>query len=412
MKKENIDFLKKLAKKTIDDCTFVKNVDYFNSNSDESILLPSGDEKYYSFWVRDCAMMAESNLIPDETLKKYILIIAAHGQNGSEALFLDNGLIVPPFAIADHINYDGKAVYFPGTYSTGSNQGNGDFGYYPPFCDNYYYVIMVCSYIKQSGDVGILKENVLDLTLEESIEYAFAGYNIDLESDLCVSDSERPTVDWGFVDAIKKSGKLLMASILRYNAAKALQSIFTNNQDKSAYYQSKAEKIRDNIISTFYDSKTGWFFSATGIARQYDVWATAYAVFSGILENEKTLKALYDAYIDKTAVSCGYVRHILTDNDFSSTSAWENTKLSYNTYQNGGYWSTPTGWYAYALFLYNGTTDILADFINHTQKHENEGAPFEWINADTADYSGLHYGTSGVLPYIGVSKILKKTIAN
>ena len=408
MNKVIVDVLKGIATKTIDDCTFLKKTNYFNEEKEETVLLPSGDEKYGSFWIRDCAMMAECKLIPDSLLKRYIQIIATHGQNGKDTIHLENGLSIPPYSIADHINYDGKPVYFPGTYSSGNNQGNGDFGFYPPFCDNYYYIIMVATYVEQSGDSKILNEKCNDLTIEECLDYAFTGYNIDDKSDLCVSNAEKYTVDWGFVDTIKKSGKLLMASLLRYNAAKKLQLLFKNNARKCSFYKTKAEKIKENILLEFYDANTGWFFSATGIGKQYDVWATAYAVFSGITKSQKTLEALYNAYVDKTAVIDGYVRHILTNNDFSADSAWECTKTKYNTYQNGAYWTTPTGWYAYALYCYNKKLDILEDFIKHSNTYAKDGAPFEWINKSTTEYSGLNYGTSGVLPYIGAIKIIEE----
>ena len=162
------------------------------------------------------------------------------------------------------------------------------------------------------------------------------------------------------------------------------------------------------MLTEFYDDSTGWFYSATGIGKQYDVWATAYAVFSGLIKETKTLEALYNGYMNKTAVVDGYVRHILTSDDFSDNSAWECTKIPHNTYQNGAYWATPTGWYAYALYCHNKKTDILEDFLNHTQKHSKDGAPFEWINNNTSEYSGLNYGTSGVLPYVGATKIISE----
>lgn len=107
----------------------------------------------------------------------------------------------------------------------------------------------------------------------------------------------------------------------------------------------------------------------------------------------------------RPAVRDGYVRHILTTDDFSADTAWEETLSGYNQYQNGGYWATPVGWYAYALYLQSGKTDILDDFLNHTEKYKKDGAPFEWINSDMTLYEGLNYGTSGILPYIGAKKI-------
>ena len=170
-------------------------------------------------------------------------------------------------------------------------------------------------------------------------------------------------------------------------------------------YLTEAQKIKSAILDTFYDNNTGWFYSATGVGHQYDVWATAYAVYSGITDNKKTLEALYDGYANRTAVVDGYVRHILTDCDFSTTSAWESTPTPLGEYQNGAYWATPTGWYAYALYKYNADTAILDDFLEHTERYINQGSPFEWIDEKTTKFSGLNYGTSGVLPYIGAARI-------
>jgi hypothetical protein len=392
--------LKALAVKTIEDCTFEKTVTYFGKAETARVLLPSGDEKYAFFWVRDSAMMAESGLVADEDLKRYIEIIALCGQNGPQRRDLLNGLWVPAYAVTDHINYEGGAVYYPGVGNPGDNQGTGKYGILPPLCDNYYFILMVGAYVAQTGDKAILENTYKGLTLAQRLEYALAGYNIDPETQLCTSTEERFAIDWGFVDTIKKSGKLLMSSLLRCNAARTLYALLGKQE-----YLTLAEKIEQSVLETFYDDKTGWFWSATGIGHQYDVWATAYAVFLGIAKEQKTLEALYEAYADHTAVVDGYVRHIRTTDDYSEKSAWEFAISELNSYQNGGYWATPTGWYAYALYLYNGEISILEDFLNHTKKFAHKRTPVEWMTADTSYVSGLNYGTSGALPYIGAVKI-------
>ena len=409
--KKCVDALKTLACKTINDCTMEKTTTYFGKEEHLKVLLPSGDEKYVSFWVRDAAMMAESGLVSNDDLKRYIEIIALKGQNGASCRLLGNGLTVPAYAVADHINYDGCPVFFPGTYDSGQDQGDGTFGSFPPFCDNYYFVLMVDAYLRQSSDYEILDTKYNSLLLLNRLEYAFAGYNLDEESGLCCSDAEKHTVDWGFVDTIKKSGKLLMASLLRYNAACAMERMFEQRGDnaKRNYYFALAQKIRTNVLDVFYDAETGWFYSATGIGHQHDVWATAYAVFSGITLDERTLSALSNAYAGGKSVVDGYVRHILTDEDFSDSSAWESAVSTHNEYQNGAYWATPTGWYAYALYKHNGSLGILEDFLRHTSENEHRGAPFEWMDEHTEQISGLNYGTSGVLAYIGAKRILEET---
>lgn len=403
---EALAYLKRLANKTIQDCTFIKDTMYGGVTQKTKLLLPAGDEKYSSFWVRDCAMMAESGLIPNEQLKTYVEIVATCGQNGAETLQLENGLIVPPFAVADHINYNGKPVFFPGTYADGQNQGNGTYGFYPPFCDNYYFVLMTADYIRQSGQKGILHQEYQGLSLLERLEKTFVGYGIDSETELCKSQVERFTVDWGFVDCVRKDGFLLMASLLRYSAGKALEELFTQIPEKQKYYKEKTERIAKSVREIFWDAEAGWLYSATGTCRQHDVWATAYAVYIGLLQEEKALESMKRAYLDKTAVAHGYIRHILTSEDAAETSAWEKTCTLYNTYQNGGYWATPLGWYIVALRLYEPqlAEQLAADFIAHTEKYRPFGAPFEWINADTTDFSGKWYGTSGVLPYIGYQR--------
>ena len=402
------DKLKSIALKTIKDCTFEKTASYFEKTEKMQLLLPSGDEKYYSFWIRDVAMMAQSGLVSNSDLKRYVEVVASCGQNGENTVFLKNELVIPPFAVADHINYDGKAVFFPGTYSANDDQGDGSYGFFPPFCDNFYFIIMVCQYIKQSKDHQILQKEYGGLTLLTRIEKAFACYNIDDSTVLCISDAKKHTVDWGFVDSVKKSGKLLMASILRYNAGVLLFEVLDGigKKEKCKILDAETQKIKKNIIDTFYDSESGWFYSATEFCHQYDVWATAYAVFSNIATEEKTLEALWNGYRDKTAVVDGQVRSILTTNDFSVESAWEYSIAKMNTYQNGAYWATPTGWYAYALYKYNKRVDILSDLCAHFEAYKDMGAPFEWIDAKTENYSGLRYGTSGVLPYIGILKII------
>lgn len=405
----NYEYLERLAKKTIADCTFTKEFDFSGNIQEVDLLLPSGDGKYPSFWVRDSIMMVESGLVSIELVEKYIEIFAAYGQNGEETLELENGLSVPPFAVCDHVNYTGKPVYYPGTYKDGSWQGDGKYGYLPPFCDNFYFILLVKFYLDMGGNKEILKKSFSGYALETRIEKALSSYGIDRETELCVSDEEKYAVDWGFVDSVKKTGKLLFASILRYRAAMALAEIFSENSEKVNYYKGIAQKIADSIVKVFYDEKTGWLYSATGFCHQIDVWGTAYAVYLGIIDKEKTYKALVEGYTAKTAVCDGQVRQILTNCDYSSDSAWECCLAAHNTYQNGGYWATATGWYAGAIYSYDKdiAENIISDFIAHTEKYKDNGSPYEWINEDTTDFSGRLYGTSGVLPYLAYKEKFK-----
>ena len=69
--------------------------------------------------------------------------------------------------------------------------------------------------------------------------------------------------------------------------------------------------------------------------------------------------------------------------------------------QNEDYWSTPTGWYYAALKPQapDLAQALMEEFIRHTWRHRELGAPFEFINRDMSRYSGCVYATSAALPY-------------
>ena len=58
---------------------------------------------------------------------------------------------------------------------------------------------------------------------------------------------------------------------------------------------------------------------------------------------------LADAYKKGYLAFNGNIRHILTTDDFNDSTAWESSLAKKNTYQNGAYWGTPTGWICYAI---------------------------------------------------------------
>jgi len=384
-----------------------------------AVQLPSGDGKYSMLWTRDASMMTESGMIGDKVLKGWIDIIIQYGQNTGDDINLPNGCIIPSFAVMERINSRGAPAFF----SSVSDQRR--FGKYPPHDNQYYFIEIVFAYIKKSGDYSILNKATSGITLIERLDKTFESYNIDRDTNLCYSKGieGEHTIDWGFCDIIVKGGLLLFPSILRYRAACRMKYFYEkfNNSHESKYYDDIAIELRQNIVKTFYDG-SGWLNSATEYCCQHDVWGTAFAIWNGILKKEemgKSIDVLNQAYLNGDAVYSGYVRHILRSDDYSGKSSWEyiNNLRPYGTYQDGGYWSIPSGWYAYALSLkYNeNSVKLLKDFLKHTKENLNIGAPFEWINEEgnsylqeiyiNRTYSAKNYGPSISLPYKGLLKI-------
>lgn len=420
---QNLAYMKQRAEIVLKHCTKVVETNFGGVPNVEPVLIPAGDGKYPSIWTRDCAMNSECGLIDGKTMRKHLAVIASYGQNGDAEWKLANDLVVPPWAVADHVNYNGRPVYFPGTYDDGDNQGDGHFGFYPPHDDNYYFVEFAHTYVRLTGDVGILNESFSGVTLIERLRHAWEGYNIDPATQLCFSQQPHFTVDWGFCDMIRKTGLLLFPSLLRFHAAELLAELCEklNRADDAAYYKAKASEISGNVAKTFFDDRTGWLFSATAIGRQYDVWGTMYAVYVGALApdlEQQAVRAIAEAYQDGTCIAAfGYVRQIRRRDDRNGT-AWESLgfDVGYPNYQNGGYWASVSGWLFYALakFDLNLASKCINEYAEHTRQYEHDGAPYEWINADMTRMECRYAGTCTTLPYIGGVRVaeLARTVSD
>jgi len=101
-----------------------------------------------------------------------------------------------------------------------------------------------------------------------------------------------------------------------------------------AKFDRRADKLADVIQEMFF-KKTGRMLSATGIGKQPDMWGTACAVCFGALDGDAA-KAAANAF---------------------------------SAYQNGAWWSTATGRYAYALHVVSpdAARNLIADYIGHTK---------------------------------------------
>lgn len=412
----NFEYLKKTCINILGAITQQTETEFGGERKTEPVLVPTFD-KYPSIWVRDVAMNIECGLVDAELIKKHIVYFAKYAQNGSEDLILKNNLVVPAWTVADHLNYNGKPVYYPGTYSDGNDQGTGEFGYYPSMDDNYYLIHMVYVYIKQSGDYAILDEECIGMTLADRMKKAWEGYHIDEKTDLCYSHLPFYTVDWGFTDSIVKSGLLMFPSLLRYQSAVEMSELCKNIGDTelSEYYITHADRVKNNILKYFWDG-SGWLYSATELCHQYDVWGTAYAIYIGILPKElekRAVDTIADSYKKGHISVHGYLRMIRTVDDDKFGQSWQATYTLLTkpgNYQNGGYWASASGWLFYALYKSDVALaeECIDKFVKHTKQYEKDGAPFEFINKSSTYWEGKLAGTCATLPYAGAKRIYEE----
>lgn len=308
-------------------------------------ITPGG---YPAVWIQDFTMNFSSGLLEREVGLNHLRLILEK-QNGAEAKELGSGVIVPPHAIADHINLNGEPVFFPGTYDPLAHQ-DGAWGFRPP-TNNYYDVIWLAHMLAISGDSpALLNERVNGKTVYERLQLAFGVPEIDPATQLVYTTAERRAVGFIFCDSICMTGNLLMASLLRHRAAGHLASFAENlgrakpeqgrpqaprlahdmrvnegwlghsvheqahveSQDSAGAraerpphleaaphcgivlskdaetYTAIAGQIAQNILPVFgRDAHSGgWLKAATGISGQPDVWGSIYAIYRGIVKGE------------------------------------------------------------------------------------------------------------------------------
>jgi hypothetical protein len=208
------------------------------------------------------------------------LRLTARCQNGPTARRLRNGLLIPPYGIPDHINFDGSPVFYPGTYSAGEDQGTGVYGILPPVDDQYEFVHIAWRAHRASGSAAFLRERIDSMLLYERLVAAFDAPRVDPQTEMIVTSTLDRAVGSGFCDTVHLTGKLLFPSLLRYRAAGELITLSgaLGKTDSALRFKGIRATISRHLPTVFkHSSANGWLAAATGVGRQPDVWGTVYA---------------------------------------------------------------------------------------------------------------------------------------
>src|SRR5439155_25915647 len=121
---------------------------------------------------------------------RHALRTIANAQNGSNERRFHRA-VVPPFAIPDHINFNGGAVFFPGTMSAGDDQGGEPFGLRPPICDHYFLIEIAYQLWRRTGKLPVDPEH---------LHRAFDVPEVDERIGAVVTRAPTRAVGFGFYD--------------------------------------------------------------------------------------------------------------------------------------------------------------------------------------------------------------------
>ena len=354
----------------------------------------NGSGANQAFVIRDAALMLGADLISADEVAGWARLIAST-QAGPDGIALANGLSAPPYSICDHLTLAGYPIWFPGA-TPGLNQGMGEHGSLPPADSAFYFIQMVREHFRLTGKATLFPTEVKTAwgttTIADACIRAFDSVAVDANGMVITGTSATDwRIGWGGGDTARQTGVSLMPSLLRWRAAKDLVLLFAPLGDRAqiARYDKIASDMQVALAKTFYHplekengKAVGLLYSCTGPEHRDDVWASAYAVWSGALRSQSSepvaqhLRILYQA--GGTVVE-GQIRALPPGGPLGGY--WQGTDTQMDTGPNGAYWGFATGWYIGALLRVDrpAASQLLDEFVASLQSHEKEGAPWQCI---------------------------------
>jgi hypothetical protein len=329
---------------------------------------------YEAFWLRDYEYMLEGcpEALSNQELTNACRVFI-HGQRADGA-----GV--------DCVKFDGTPIYMPGYGNMGAN----------PVADGSPFTVGVAWHTYQkTKDISLVKEIVGSLvkTMEAAprdpknglIYIAPGGY------DRC---------PYGFTDTIHKQGDELFCSLLFVNASRQLADLLDVAQQPEAAkkWRAEAERVATSVRNVFWDGSIGLFRAATIQCKEPDIWGSAYAVYLGVATKEQSLAvAKYFKQHYNEIVYLGQIRHL------PGGVYWE-VGCDKDTYQNGGFWATPIGWFVDTLDLVDPALAdrTVLEMVGALQKNEFA----EWVFGEKKGV--VQYTANVALPIAGVQKMLDR----
>lgn len=379
-----------------------------------TLIRPGGRNCYPAFWIRDFAMSLECGFISREEQLHALLLTAR--QQAPYDWHTPSGSFVPKGAIADHISFEGIPIYYPGTLDDYNGQGGVKWGYLPSLDDHFYFIEMAWRFAVLEEGASLLETPIEGINLLERLEMAFKVPPVDEDGLLVCCDKSNRGVSFGFTDAIEHTGNLLFCSLLRCRAARHLADMFklVGNSGKHEEYSRLATRISKRIPEVF-SHEYGLLKASTEKSAQPDVWGSALAVYYDLVDKKVAgdlSKKLAQALKQRKIAWKGNIRHVPVDADFSDITTWEVSNPPKNTYQNGAYWGTASGWVIYAVAQVNEalTAELIREYIQELRegdfrKGPEFGSPWECIHYENNYKQNPVYMTSVTCPLAALQRL-------
>ncbi|MBN2316980.1 MAG: hypothetical protein JXM79_23845 [Sedimentisphaerales bacterium] len=334
---------------------------------------------YEAFWLRDYAYTLEGSI--DSYSDKELLDACK--------LFVRN--IRADGAGVDCVKFDGQPIYKPGFGTLGDN----------PVADGSQFTVAVAWHTYQKTQNSKFLKDIID-ALVKTMNAVPRNPQTGL---VHIKDTDWDRCPYGFTDTVRMQGDVLFCSLLYVEAGRRLSDLLNvlNRKDEAIYWKSEAETVAESIRNVFWDSQVGLFRAATIRCREHHIWGSAFAVYLGVADESQS-KAIANYFRDHYTqiVQKGQIRHL------PANTYWEKSQTARDTYQNGAFWATPTGWFVYTLDLVDPklADQTVIDLVTDFQKN---GA-CEWVFDEKVKLP--NYLASAALPLAGIRTMIEKRSAN
>ncbi len=215
-----------------------------------TLIRPGGRDCYPAFWIRDYAMSLGCGLITPEE-QEHALLLTARLQADADRRTGSGGQILRG-SIADHITFGGLPIFYPGTLDDYEGQG-GPWGPLPPFDNAFFFIFMAWKLAIFHGRENLLSTPVNGVALGERLHLAFASVPGDPQTGLVKCTRANRGVSFGFTDTVYHTGKLLFASLLKWQAARRMEEIshILKETERAQQYRETQQRIQESLPGTF-----------------------------------------------------------------------------------------------------------------------------------------------------------------
>ena len=330
---------------------------------------------YEAFWLRDYEYTLEGAAdaySDEELLAACRLFVKSLREDG---------------AGTDCVKFDGTPIYMPGYGTMGDN----------PVADGSQFTVGVAWHTyNKTKNAGLLQENLDPLI--KTMQAVPRNPGTGLVHIVPGEGWDR--CPYGFTDTARKQGDVLFSSLLFVQACRQLSDLLEASErgSEAQKWTREAERVSSSIQAVFWDPDVGLFRAATIRCREHDVWGSAFAVYLGVADTTQSEAiARYFATHYEEIVQHGQIRHL------PGGVYWQQG-CQRDTYQNGAYWATPTGWFVYTLDLVDPSLadKTVIDMVDHFRQH----GVCEWIFGEQRKLP--NYLASAALPLTGIRAMLKR----